>query len=239
MVAKTVFKRYEFKYKISKEIYEKIIGEIERNLIPDYYGATTIQSLYFDTDTNLLIRNSIEKPFYKEKIRARSYGLIKPSDKVFLELKKKYEKVVYKRRITINESEILPFINGDFTCETQIQKEIRYFCKYYQNLKPSMLILYDRTAFEDRYTDLRVTFDKNIRYRTDRLNLHSGLVGTPILTNGEVMMEVKTSGAFPAWLIKLLNENKIYKTSFSKYGTAYQLEEDKKRKQSLQKMEAV
>lgn len=239
MVAKTVFKRYEIKYKISKEIYEKIIGEIENNLVPDYYGVTTIQSLYFDTDTNLLIRNSIEKPFYKEKIRARSYGLIKSGDKAFLELKKKCEKVVYKRRVTIGENEILPFINGDFTYETQIQKEIRYFCQYYQNLKPSMLILYDRTAFEDKYTDLRVTFDKNIRYRTDRLNLHAGLDGIPILSNGEVMMEVKTSGAFPTWLIKLLNENKIYKTSFSKYGTAYQLEEIKKREKTLQKMEAV
>ena len=226
-IDKYVFKRHEIKYKINPTQYMVVLKEISKYLSVDEYGETTIQSLYYDTDTWLLIRNSIEKPFYKEKIRARSYGLATPDKKIFLELKKKCDNVVFKRRMSIQEKELAPFINmGIGASKGQIENEIRYFCQFYGRLKPAMLLLYDRTAYHDYKlgTDLRVTFDRNIRYRTQRLNLCSGLDGTLLLPNGDIMMEIKTSGAYPMWLVKLLNENGIYKTSFSKYGTAYQLE---------------
>lgn len=226
-IDKYVFKRHEIKYRLTPAQYAIVLQEISKHLSVDEYGETTIQSLYYDTNTWLLIRNSIEKPFYKEKIRARSYGLATPDKKIFLELKKKCDKVVFKRRISIQEKELAPFINmGIGADKGQIEKEIRYFCQFYGDLKPAMLLLYDRTAYHDYKlgTDLRVTFDRNIRYRTERLNLRSGLDGTLLLPNGEIMMEIKTGGAYPMWLVSLLNEHGIYKTSFSKYGTAYQLE---------------
>ena len=115
----------------------------------------------------------------------------------------------------------------------QIEREIRYFCQFYGGLKPAMLLLYDRTAYHDYKlgTDLRITFDRNIRYRTECLDLCSGFDGTPLLPNGEIMMEIKTVGAYPMWLVHLLNGNRIYKTSFSKYGTAYQMEMQAQNKQ--------
>ena len=221
---KQVFKRYEIKYMLSAEQYKMVMEQILRYTKEDEYGEETIQSLYYDTDTFLLIRNSIEKPLYKEKLRARSYGLATPDTKVFLELKKKYDKVVYKRRISVEEKLLSTKINIPINENmSQVEKEIAYCSNFYGGLKPKMLLLYDRAVYigEDK---LRITFDKNIRYRTDRLSLCSGLDGTHILTNGEVMMEVKTGGAYPRWLVELLNGNKIYKTSFSKYGTAYKLE---------------
>ena len=227
-MSKYDFKRYELQYKLTKNQYQEIIKTISNKLIKDEYGKTTIQSLYYDTDTFLLIRNSIEKPLYKEKLRARSYGLANKNTKVFLELKKKYDKVVYKRRVLVKEDEIEKFLTDKLGEQaTQIEKEIAYVCRFYKTLKPKMLLLYDRTAYYEKGSDLRITFDENIGYRTERLNLHSNLDRTPILEDGEVIMEIKTGRAYPMWLVKFLNGNKIYKSSFSKYGTAYTIEQQK------------
>ena len=230
-MSKLVFKRYEIKYKLTKSQYLAIIDEIKKHVIQDEYGKTTIQSLYYDTDSFLLIRNSIEKPIYKEKLRLRSYGLVNKNQKVFLELKKKYDKVVYKRRISIEEERAQQLIEGKYSSSipSQIEKEIAYVCKFYQGLKPKMLLLYDRVAYYGKTEDLRITFDSNIGYRTEQLNLHTSLKRNMILPDGEIMMEIKTGKAYPMWLVKLLNGNKIYKTSFSKYGTAYTIEKNKEK----------
>ena len=88
-------------------------------------------------------------------------------------------------------------------------------------------MIYDREAYFGE-GDLRVTFDHNVRYRTEELTLGTGLYGTPLFSRGEVLMEIKTGAAIPLWLTKILSEEKIYKTSFSKYGTAYEREAEKK-----------
>ena len=223
-----VFKRVEYKYLITEEKFNSLLEEIKLHLESDKYAATTIQSLYFDTENDLLIRRSIEKPKYKEKIRLRSYGLVDEDKKVFLELKKKSEGVVFKRRIIIKEKEAFDFIiNNKMPDNEQITREIDYFIKMYQPLRPAMLIMYDRIAFIDPCSNLRITFDKNIRYRKSRLNLHSDLEGELILENDKILMEVKSDFALPLWLVKKLSENKIYKRSFSKYGEAYCLEKIK------------
>ena len=218
-MVKNVFHRLEFKYILNLEQYNAIISEIRENMDHDAYGDKTIQSLYFDTQNYRLIRESIEKPDFKEKLRLRSYGLVNKESEVFLEMKRKSEKVVYKRRVRVTEDEAFDFISkktdGD---DDQISKELKYFRDYYQNLEPKILLLYDREAYNlDR---LRVTFDTNIRYRLNDLNLSTSLEGIQ-LDEGLIMMEVKTIHAIPLWLVKLLSDNKIYKTSYSKYGTAY------------------
>lgn len=220
---KYVFKRYEIKYKLTPRQFAVVSEEVSRHLAEDEYGMTTIQSLYYDTDTRLLVRNSIEKPFFKEKLRARSYGPASPDKDVFLEIKRKCDDVVFKRRIAIREKNLSAFVDFGIGAIGQIENEIRYLCRFYGGLKPSMLLLYDRTAYYDKNSgsDLRITFDRNIRYRTRRLDLCSELDGTLLLPDGEILMEVKTGGGYPVWLINLLDENGIYKTSFSKYGTAY------------------
>ncbi len=223
------FKRYELKYMLTKEQYLIIKNELKNHMIEDKHGHSTIQSLYFDTPDFLLIRRSIDKPMYKEKLRLRSYGLADKDTKVFLELKKKYDSVVYKRRISTTENEALNFFKQDATnkimdtiVNSQIKQEIQYARDLYSSLAPRVLLSYERDAYygiDD--SSFRVTFDTNILWRDTDVNLHSGIYGNSILPEGYVLMELKTAGGLPLWMTSLLSSNQIYKTSFSKYGTAY------------------
>ena len=216
------FKRTELKYLITKEQYHTLLEEFEGKVALDQYGQTTIQSLYLDTPNSLLIRRSIEKPIYKEKIRIRSYGVAKPNQQVFFELKKKYDKVVFKRRIQITEEECFEWLQTKSNkFDSQISKEIDYFINFYEGIQPSLLLIYDRLAYTTCVSDLRITFDSNIRYRDYDLSLQKGLYGESILDDNYLIMEIKSATAFPLWLVRILSKHKIYKTSFSKYGTAY------------------
>ena len=225
MAIQTVFKRYEIKYMITLEQKAKVLEAMKPYMKLDKYGRTTIRNIYYDTDTYLLIRRSIEKPAYKEKLRIRSYGRAEPNSTVFVELKKKYKHVVYKRRISLPEKGAMEWLSGECHCEkyTQISEEVDYFLDYYKTLHPAVFLSYEREAFyANDGSDFRVTFDDTILCRQDDLSLESEVYGTPILPEGKVLMEIKCSGGIPIWMTKTLSEEHIYKTSFSKYGTAYQ-----------------
>ena len=191
----------------------------------DKYGRTTIRNIYYDTDDYLLIRRSIEKPVYKEKLRIRSYKRAKPESTVFVELKKKYQSVVYKRRISLPEKGAMEWIDKDHHCHdgTQIASEIEYFIDYYKTLHPVVFLSYEREAYYcTDGSDFRVTFDDTILCRQEDLSLESEAYGTPLLPDGAILMELKCSGGVPLWMTRVLSSQHIYKTSFSKYGTAYQ-----------------
>ncbi|MBE6616649.1 MAG: polyphosphate polymerase domain-containing protein [Ruminococcaceae bacterium] len=225
MEYQNVFKRYEIKYLISQEQKRIVLEAMEQKMALDKYGRTTIRNIYFDTDSYRLIRRSIEKPAYKEKLRIRSYCKAQPNSTVFVELKKKYKSVVYKRRVPMTESAALEWvINGNRTTEeNQIAREIDYFISYYETLHPTVFLSYEREAYYSLDgSDFRVTFDDNILCRTTDLSLESDPYGTPLLPDGKIMMEVKTSGGIPLWLTKVLTQERIFKTPFSKYGNAYQ-----------------
>ena len=225
MAYRAVFERYELKYLITLEQKARILSAMEPYMALDQYGRTTIRNIYFDTDNYRLIRHSIEKPAYKEKLRIRSYKKAKPSSTVFVELKKKYDSVVYKRRMSLSEEEALNWVTGKMHCkeETQISDEIDYFLHYYETLHPVVFLSYEREAYFCKDgDDFRVTFDDNILCRQEDLSLESDVWGTPILEEGKVLMEIKCSGGIPLWMAHVLSQEHIYKTSFSKYGTAYQ-----------------
>lgn len=219
------FKRYELKYMLTIEQQQKILKEMAKNMKEDPHGHSTIQSLYFDTPDFLLIRRSIDKPAYKEKLRLRSYGVANEDTKVFLELKKKYDKVVYKRRISSTESQAINIFKQneeDEIKDSQVKREIEYARDYYKDLAPRVLLSYERDAYySTKDPNFRITFDSNVLWRDTDVNLHTGIYGNPILPEGYVLMELKTAGGLPLWMTKVLSEEKIYKTSFSKYGTAY------------------
>ncbi|MBQ7827818.1 MAG: polyphosphate polymerase domain-containing protein [Clostridia bacterium] len=224
MAFQTVFKRYEVKYMITKEQKETILGVMEPHMESDKYGRSTIRNLYFDTDSYLLIRRSIEKPAYKEKLRVRCYDIADHDSTVFVELKKKYKHVVFKRRISLPEADAMEWLGREHGCSkhTQISREIDYFLDYYGTLHPTVFLSYEREAYYARDdSDFRVTFDENILCRTDDLSLCSEAYGTPILSEEMCLMEVKCSGGIPLWMTHILSAEHIYKTSFSKYGTAY------------------
>ena len=225
MAFQTVFKRYELKYILTVDQKERVLSAMAPYMKLDRYGRTTIRNLYFDTDTYLLIRRSIEKPVYKEKLRIRSYSRADSDSTVFVELKKKYKIVVYKRRISLPYAEATAWLSGEGhpVQHTQIANEIDYFLEYYGTLHPTVFLSYEREAYYAKDgTDFRVTLDDTILCRQDDLSLESEVYGTPILQEGKVLMEIKCSGGIPIWMTKTLSEEHIYKTSFSKYGTAYQ-----------------
>ena len=224
MAFQTVFKRYELKYMITIEQKEKMLEAISPYMQLDNYGRTTIRNIYFDTDNYRLIRRSIEKPAYKEKLRIRSYSQARADSTVFVELKKKYEKVVYKRRLPLCEQEAMAWVRREQKCpvNTQISREINYFIDFYGKLNPTVFLSYEREAYYDKGGgDFRVTFDDTILCRQNDVSLCSSIYGTPILPQGKVLMELKCSGGIPLWMVEVLSRERIYKTSFSKYGTAY------------------
>lgn len=224
MAFQTVFERCEIKYMITLEQKQKLLEAMKPYMKLDSYGRTTIRNLYFDTDSYLLIRRSIEKPIYKEKLRVRSYQKAEPESTVFVELKKKYKKTVYKRRISLPEGKAMNWLCGNEELEnkTQISNEIDYFLEFYKTLKPAVFLSYEREAYyANDNSDFRVTFDDTVLCRGADLSLRSEVYGTPLLPEGMVLMEIKCLGGIPLWMANTLSKEKIYKTSFSKYGTAY------------------
>ena len=224
MAFQTVFKRYELKYMLTLKQKEKVLKAMAPYMKLDKYGRTTIRNLYYDTDTYLLIRRSIEKPKYKEKLRVRSYSQATDDSTVFVELKKKHKYIVYKRRISLPYKEVIEWLSGDKHTDkhTQISKEIDYFLDYYGTLHPTLFLSYEREAYySNDGSDFRVTFDDTVLCRQNDLSLESDVYGTSILEKGKVLMEIKCSGGIPLWMTEVLSREKIYKTSFSKYGTAY------------------
>ena len=218
-------KRYELKYVLTKEQVAFIKSRLVNHMELDEYGLTSIASLYYDTPDYRLIRASIEDPEYKEKIRLRSYGLATKDSPLFLELKRKCESIVYKRRVKTNQKQTDAFFSGkQIEGEKQISKEIAYFRDFYKNLVPACLIIYDREAYFEKDGDLRLTIDFNPRYRMEDLNLTTSMDGISLLNEGEAILEIKVQEAMPLWLTHILAQGNIKKSSFSKYGTAYKRE---------------
>ena len=218
-----IFKRIEKKYLISEAQYEALFRRIGIHLKPDEYGRSTVMSLYLDTPDHRIIRNSIEAVDYKEKLRLRSYGTAAAGSTVFLELKKKFGGVVYKRRAAITLAEAERYLDlGIKPFESQIMSEIDWAMKLYGRPKPAMMIACEREAwFDEQHPDLRLTFDRNIRCRETALHLDRSSAGIALLPEQTVLLEIKTAGAMPLWLADALDTEGILPGSFSKYGAAY------------------
>lgn len=179
--------------------------------------------LYYDTPDFLLIRRSLDKPLYKEKLRVRSYGRAGEQAPVFVELKKKYRAVVYKRRIVLPQAQALAALAGDAPLpDSQIGREIACTLAHYRALRPAVFLSYARDAYAPRDGGpFRETFDTQIRYRTDGLTLGGDCGGRALLAQDQVLMELKTPYAIPLWMARALSTCGVRRTSFSKYGAAY------------------
>lgn len=220
----SVFKRYELKYMLTQSQKTAVLKAIEPYMALDHYGRTTIRNIYMDTENYRLIRRSMERPAYKEKLRIRSYRQAKEEDAVFVELKKKFDGIVYKRRVALPLMKATDWvIEGQKPTEsTQISREIDYFMSFYGKLKPMVFLSYEREAYYQKGGgDFRITFDENILYRQNDIDLCSPAYGTPLLKEDQVLMELKCAGGIPLWMAQILSREKICKTSFSKYGRAY------------------
>lgn len=254
-----VFQRVEKKYRVNAWQRRAIEARLQALMEPDAYGLARVTSLYWDTPVRSLIARSLEKPLYKEKLRVRAYGreegealvsafLADSSSPagfpVFVELKKKYKGVVYKRRTGMSLAAARAYLGGvDYRCacerfpladpalaeasleprNVQIAAEIDAMRNRYEGLAPSMAIACDRVAWKpcaehvDELGELRVTFDAALRFAERRD------AWRPVVGKTESIMEIKSAGPFPLWLAKALDEARAYPASFSKYGTAAQI----------------
>ncbi len=226
-----VFNRFEKKFLIDTKTYEEVLKVLNDYMEEDKYnkgGAFyTISNLYFDTDDNALIRTSLSKPKYKEKLRLRAYGVPEPDDKVYLEIKKKVNKLVNKRRTAIGLAEAYDFVRTGQKPEVkefmnrQVLNELDYLINR-NALSPKLYLAYDRRAYFGKDNrDLRISFDMNIRTRRYDLELEKGDYGEQLLAPDIWLMEIKAEKSIPLWLAELLSKHRIYSTSFSKYGTEY------------------
>lgn len=215
----SVFCRYEYKYLLTRQQHRAMLEAMRFRMALDSYGHSTICNIYYDTPDFSLIRASLDQPLYKEKLRLRSYGA--SGETGFLELKKKYDGIVYKRRIALPYPQALAAMDGRLPFpDCQIGHELHAAVKRYPELQPAIFLKYEREAFLDREgTDFRVTFDENIRYHWLFPNAEKG--EHPVLPPDTVLMELKFSQSIPLWMVRLLSGLGIQKTSFSKYGRAY------------------
>lgn len=205
------FERNEKKYIVPKKDYEELMKDLSLFVQKDKYHQYTIYNLYLDNDRFDLISRSLEKPVYKEKVRIRKYN---QDGEAYIELKKKYKRVVYKRRVPLTET------------GTQIRDEIDYTIRHY-DLKPKVFLAYDRLAYVAKDNpDLRITFDHHLRYRFNDLKLEDTIDNHYYFQDEFYLMEIKIPGGMPLWLSHLLTEYHIYPASFSKYGKIYEKEKE-------------
>lgn len=229
------FERIEKKYLLSGKEYELLRNRLLPYMKMDQYGLHTICNIYFDTANYELARASIEKPVYKEKLRLRSYGIPTDNSKVFLEIKKKYKGIVYKRRVSMTLEEAVRYLRHGIrpAMDNQILREIDYFLHFYKPV-PKVYLAYDRIAlYGITDSDIRITFDQNVRSRLTDLDLAKGDHGKYILDTDSVLMEIKVPAAYPLWLASILSDLGIYPVSFSKYGTVYKENLLEERNESL------
>lgn len=222
------FARREKKFLISSAQYDFLMQSLSPYLKKDAYGDYTLCNLYYDTDSFDLIRRSLDGPVYKEKLRVRSYGTIGAEDPVFVELKKKYDGIVYKRRIKLPYAQAIAYLDEGISppTDSQIKREIDYTLQQ-NKLHPAVYLAYDREAyFAAEDPGLRVTFDRRIRCRTHSLSLSAKDEGKLLLPPDQVLLELKLSEAMPLWLSHALDAAKVFPTSFSKYGTFYKQEHE-------------
>jgi SPX domain protein involved in polyphosphate accumulation len=230
-VAIEVFNRREEKFIITEEVYRNIKPDLEEYMEVDDHNRNgdfyTICNIYFDTPDNEMIRKSIDKPAYKEKLRLRSYGTVTSKDEVYLEIKKKFNGSVNKRRTSIALEDACYYIKTrqkpevKYLMNEQVLNEIDYIL-HRNPLQPALFLSYDRSAmFGIGDKNFRITFDTNIRTRRYDLSLDKGNYGDLLLPTNLWIMEAKFNNAAPLWFAEILSKYKIYPTAFSKYGTEY------------------
>lgn len=226
-----VFNRFEHKYMLDKKTFLRVLDIMDKHMVLDSYNKDhkpyTIANIYFDSPDDYLIRTSLSKPVYKEKLRLRAYGVPEPDGLAYLEIKKKFKGLVNKRRTALRLNEAYELIKTgkapalkDYM-NPQVLCELEYFLKIY-DLSPKLYLAYDRIAyFEKDNNDLRISFDMNIRTRRYDLRPEAGDYGEKLLEDDVYLMEIKTSLAKPLWLSHMLSELGIKRRSFSKYGTEF------------------
>ncbi len=234
-----IFERKEKKFLIEQKKLEAFLSEIHSHLTPDERGITQVSSLYYDTPENTLISRSLEKPTYKEKLRVRAYGDVTRDSVVFVELKKKFKGIVYKRRFACSLSDAYLFMEGNdvkpISLETGASTaslnrnlmEVKACRDRYFGLTPKMLIVTNRLAlYSNDDSDVRMTIDFEPRFDNENLKLEGHAKHKKLIDDCMCILEIKCANALPLWMISALSKMQIHSQSFSKYGHAFKISHD-------------
>lgn len=219
-----VFQRKEIKYLISEDTLSALMPVLQQHMVPDFFPHSKIGNLYYDTSDFRMIRRSLEKPMYKEKLRLRCYGTAGEDTPVFPEVKKKVRGIVYKRRSSLPYHQAMEILSGSSPMpQGQFYQELSWMLQSYPALAPRMYLYYERDSWaEPGEAGLRLTLDRSILWQTQVFDLCQKPWGNPLLPTGQVLMEVKVAGSAPLWLTGALSRLGIFPVSFSKYGHAYE-----------------
>lgn len=236
-MAKEVFNRNELKYIVKSNVQKDLVAALKPYMCMDEFGDEegfySISNIYYDTHDYYFYQQNINRDVFRQKLRLRAYGKASLEDTVFLEIKKKYKGVVYKRRTLMKLKDAYRFLEPSVKLEDlknfdnsnpQILREI-YFLKTFYKLEPKMVLSYDRQAFQGiNDPEVRVTFDRSLRSRNYDLRIEHGSYGANFVDNGMMLMEVKVGASVPLWLVRILNEFSCRRQRFSKYSACVEAE---------------
>ncbi len=227
------FKRMEKKTTLPTACVDELKARIAPYMEHDPYNVNgqpyMICNLYYDSEDDHVIRESVQLPKYKEKLRLRSYGVPSSETKVFLELKKKYYGVGTKRRTKLRLCDAEAYLetgrhpDGLPYIDEQVLREIDYY-RSHEAVEPRVYVSYLRCAYHGiDDPSFRLTFDSDILTRRHDLRLEAGRYGEPILSEGTTLLEVKFAGAVPFWFCRVMSDFGLSFHTFSKVGTDFKL----------------
>lgn len=220
--------RTEKKYLADRSVIDSFIAGISPHMAEDLYFRQRIHNVYFDNDNNEVIRHSLEKQEFKEKLRLRGYeikGRLCPY--VYLELKKKFKGVVYKRRLMLPPEEGRKVLSGTreevyaLLGESPVGQEIRAYMER-TGCYPKQYLSYERFSYRGKDDgELRITIDTGLKSRESSLSLGAAAEDESYWEEQKYIIEIKATSGMPLWLVHLLTSLGLYPVSFSKYGKIY------------------
>lgn len=234
LVDRTIRCRHEMKYLISESKAHAIAQFIKPYVPLDRYsklqrgGAYPIVSLYLDSNDLLLCRESLTGQKNRFKLRIRSYT-DEPDYPCFCEIKRRMNIIIMKNRARIMRKNIAPLLSGrplppqDYHVDEELLKQFQLYIKSI-NARPTILIRYLRQAYEsDSENRLRLTFDRQLAYKvthSPQIYLNDSAWEHNSLTISGVILEIKFTGRYPAWLSRMVEYFDLRQKSISKYATS-------------------
>lgn len=217
--------RNELKYLIDPltaiSLHKKIEVLLQHDKHADAKGYYKVTSLYFDDYANTALNDNLAGTIKRKKYRIRVYN--KSKDYIRLEKKVKHHKGGFKASVLINAEQYLMILNDDYIALKASSDHIliQEFCldAITRQLKPKIVVEYDRKSFIYDFGTVRITFDYNIKHslgEPDLLDEH--ILYAPAMDDNTIVMEVKFTGALPEVIKKLIQQSVSTRQSISKYS---------------------
>ncbi|MCD6393741.1 MAG: polyphosphate polymerase domain-containing protein [Planctomycetes bacterium] len=223
--------RYELKYRIPEAKARAIAEYVKSYIHMDRYaklqprGEYPIVSLYLDSDGFRLARETLEGKKNRFKLRIRGYS-DNPESPCFFEVKRRINEVILKSRARVRQEDISPILQtgrppSGYKGDAKVLRQFLLYTQYI-GAKPMVLVRYMRQAFEgDSDNRVRVTFDRQIYFKISRkpkVELNSR--GWQSARLDCVVLEIKFTAKYPAWLSNMVKVFDLKRGGMSKYASS-------------------